>query len=150
MDTSIFVQPAIDTLSHVIQESKVKLVFTAILSATAYLINENVIGIAVLLGMICIDWVTGILAAVKANRFNSTTFRQTVIKAVVYFMLIALFHSLEKVNPLLSHIQLDILVMTYLSVTEIISIIENVSRITDLKLPTWIMKSLKSSAMIMA
>jgi phage-related holin len=87
---------------------------------------------------------TGCWAALKEHKFTSTGFRATVIKLLIYMVLIALFHSLERIVSLISYLQLDMLVAGYLACTEIISILENITRISHIKLPNWIMKKLRS------
>lgn len=103
------------------------------------LIYSNPTAIYVLVFLIIADTVTGISAAiVRHEKISSRKFRNSAIKLFFYSLLIAVLYQLEKVALLFEVIQLDNLMISYLAVTEALSILENTTTVTNLKYPSWL------------
>lgn len=77
--------------------------------------------------LIIIDFITGISAAkVSGEVISSAKVFRSAIKTVIYFMFISASHLMEMTTPLLSFA--DELVISFLAVTELISVMENVGK----------------------
>lgn len=80
-----------------------------------------------LLVLIIVDFFTATLAAKKTGEeIKSSRIFRTPIKILVYFMLVSVAHLMETVTPVLSI--LDETMMSFLALTELISILENTGR----------------------
>lgn len=80
-----------------------------------------------LLVLIVVDFFTATLAAKKTGEeIKSSRIFRTPIKILVYFMLVSVAHLMETVTPVLSI--LDETMMSFLALTELISILENTGR----------------------
>lgn len=80
-----------------------------------------------LLVLIMVDFLTAMFAAKKSGEeIKSSRVFRTPIKILIYFMLVSVTHLMETVTPILSI--LDETMMTFLALTELISIIENTGR----------------------
>lgn len=80
-----------------------------------------------ILTLIVIDFITGIWAAkVSGEVISSAKVFRSVVKMIIYFMFISAAHLMETTTPLLS--VADELIISFLAVTELISVIENVGK----------------------
>lgn len=80
-----------------------------------------------LLVLIVIDFVTGILSAQKKGEvIKSRTAVRSAFKVVVYAMLVSAGHITEQITPIATYIEEA--VITFLALTELISVIENVGK----------------------
>lgn len=121
----------------------IKIIFTLVVSFISYFVHENVLGVAVLVGLVAVDQFTGVWLAIKKKIFSSNGFRAGIIKLLFYIIIVAAFHSLTKVNPtFFAYLALDTAALSYLAVTEVISIVENSSAIIGIPFPTWIKEKL--------
>jgi toxin secretion/phage lysis holin len=80
-----------------------------------------------LLVLIIVDFFTALFAAKKSGEeIKSSKIFRTPLKILIYFMLVSVSNLMETVTPILSII--DETMMTFLALTELISIIENTGR----------------------
>lgn len=99
-------------------------------------------GLFALLLLIIFDFFTGVIASYKGNeKIKSSKVFRTVVKIVIYYLMIALAHFAELSVPVLSSI-LDETVLAFLAVTELISNFENLSRM-GYAIPTKLFTALK-------
>lgn len=99
-------------------------------------------GLFALLLLIIFDFATGVLASYKNNeKIKSAKIFRTVVKIVVYYLMIALAHFAELAVPVMSSF-LDETVLAFLAVTELISNFENLSRM-GYAIPTKLFAALK-------
>lgn len=86
-------------------------------------------GLVALLFLIIADFITGIYASYKTgHKIQSPKIFRTVIKIVIYYLMIALAHFTELAVPVLSQI-IDETVLAFLAVTELVSNFENLSKL---------------------
>lgn len=124
--------------------SALKAIFVFVVTFIGYVFHENVIGIGILLGLVVIDQITGVWLALKKESFSSGAFRNGLIKLLFYMLIIAAFHSLPKISPLLfTWMHLDTGAMSYLAATEVISITENSYGIMGLPFPYFLTDKLR-------
>jgi len=121
-----------------------KSVVAFIVSAIAFLLHENVMGVGVLIGLVIIDQISGVWIAVRTNSFNSSAFRNGLIKLLFYCIILGAFHSLQIVNEtIFVYLKLDTGALTWLTITEIVSIVENSCILIDIPFPNWILDKLR-------
>ena len=121
-----------------------KAAITALLSFIAFFIHSNVLGIGVLISLVLLDQATGVWLALKNNSFNSSAFRNGLIKLLLYLVIIGVFHSLTYVSPFIfSWMSLDTGALAWLSLTEVISIVENACMILGLPFPNGLLDKLR-------
>lgn len=100
--------------------------------------QELIIGVIVLCLM---DMVTGIMASVKTGQsIESRRLLKTAIKLFVYLMMISAGHLTETIVNF--DFKADEIIMAVLAVTELISILENASRM-GYKIPKLLLNELK-------
>ena len=121
----------------------IKIAFAMLISFVSYVFQENVIGVGVLVGLVCFDQISGVWLALKKGNFSSNGFRNGIVKLLFYLIIIASFHALPKISPtLFSWLSLDTGALAYLSVTEVISIVENSCLIVGIPFPSWLLDKL--------
>lgn len=101
------------------------------------------IGLVVL---ILVDLLTGVWLGVQTKQFSSSRFRQTVIKLIMYSVMLATSHILGSIHAIFVTILLEDGVLIFLAATEAISVLENCSRITGMPIPAWLSKKLRGIA----
>ena len=139
----LIIQPTQNVFHKIVSDVELKAIIASISTFITYVVFEDTVAIGVLFGFVFIDWITGCWAALKTHTFSSSKFRATIIKLLIYFMIVALFHSLERMGFVFQYLKTDVLAATFLACTEIISILENFTRISKIRLPDWIIKRLK-------
>jgi phage-related holin len=140
----IVLQPSQYIIQKIMADINIKAIIAALTTFVTYVVFEDIIAIVVLLSFVMMDWLTGVWAAVKTHTFTSSKFRATIIKVLIYMIIIAMFHSLEKITFLFTYLKLDVMAASYLACTEVISILENLTRISKIHLPDWVLKNLKA------
>jgi phage-related holin len=140
----IVLQPSQYIIQKIMADLNIKSIIAATTTFVTYVIFEDTVAIGVLLGFIMLDWITGVWAAIKTHTFTSSRFRATVIKVLIYMIIIAMFHSLERITFIFTYLKLDVMAASYLACTEVISILENFTRISRIHLPDWVLKNLKA------
>jgi len=121
-----------------------KTALTVIASFITFFIHSNVMGVGVLVGLVLIDQLTGVWLAFKNNSFNSSAFRNGLIKLLMYFIIIGAFHSLSYVSLFIfGWMGLDTGALAWLAITEVISIVENACMIAGLPFPNGLLDKLR-------
>jgi len=94
---------------------------------------------------ICLaDTVIGLIKMWKlGEQFSIAKFRGALLKLLYYTVIVALFHRLNDISPVLATISLDELAISYFAVTEALSILKSIQQMTGKVLPEWIMSKLK-------
>ena len=136
-------QPLWRVLSATCDWSWLKFIMLGIVAGIQFFVHENILSVAVLFGLVLIDQLSGVWAAIKQQTFQSSAFRNGVIKLLFYCVIVAAFHSLEYINrPIFEFLKLDSAALTWLATTEVISIVENSCTVLGLPFPTWLMDKL--------
>jgi len=144
MAHSILIKPILNVLQSIAQDSGFKLLWAAFVVLLGQVVFDNQMALLVLFAFIATDWLTGIWAALRQRIFSSMRFRQSLVKILVYYLIISLFHSLDYFGEIFRYLNLDTYVIAYLAIVELISILENCSKIyPQLTLPDWITSRLK-------
>jgi toxin secretion/phage lysis holin len=92
--------------------------------------------------LLIFDFITGIEAALKTGQpVESKKVLRTAVKMTMYFLLISAGYMAEKAVPLISFI--DDTIISFLAVTELISILENTSR-SGYAIPVKLVEKLKA------
>lgn len=95
-----------------------------LLGAFYDIFTTDIMLIQALFTLIIIDWITGIIASMKANRrITSIGMRSTIVKAIEYALFLAAIIILSNLTEALNWIQ--VWVFVYMSATEVKSIAEN-------------------------
>ena len=139
-------QPLRDTANAIGQNTSTKLfltITTMLASWFTSFVYDNLTGFLVLLGFVMIDLATGVWSAIKNKRFTSLQFRATVLKLLFYTLIIGCFNGLEKISDVFKLINLDTTALSYFAVTELLSILENVTQISTIQLPLWLTSKLR-------
>lgn len=117
---------------------------TALVSFIAFFIHENVLGVGVLVGLVILDQLTGVWVAIRNNSFNSSSFRNGLIKLLLYFVILGSFHSLSYTSIFIfGWMSLDTGALAWLSLTEVISIVENSCNLLGLPFPQGLLDKLR-------
>jgi len=117
---------------------------TALLASIGFFIHNNLMGLAVLVGLVLVDQFTGVWSSLKDKTFDSFEFRNGLIKLLFYIIIIGSFHSLNYLSPtIFEFLKLDSGALIWLSATEVISIVENSCSLLNLPFPSWILDKLK-------
>lgn len=91
--------------------------------------------------LILFDFITGLEAAIKTKTaIKSSKIFRSAVKVAMYFLLISAGFMAEKAVPLISMI--DETIISFLAVTELISILENTSK-SGYAIPTALVEKLK-------
>ena len=121
-----------------------KTIFALIVAVIGFAVNENILGVGVLIGLVLIDQFTGVWISLRDKRFSSFSFRNGLIKLLFYFIIIGSFHSLQYLSPLIfGWLKLDSAALSWLALTEVISIVENSCDILHLPFPNWILDKIR-------
>lgn len=107
----------------------IKLIYSTIILLGGFLfgLENNQIFLA-LFFLIFFDFITGIFGAYKTGQvIKSRTAVRSAFKLVVYALLVSAGHLAEIITPINTYI--DEAVTTFLALTELISIIENIGKI---------------------
>lgn len=88
---------------------------------------ENEVILRALLILVIFDFITGIISARQSNQpIKSKTAVRSAFKLAMYGLLISAAHLTEQITPIATFIEEA--VITFLAITELISIIENVGK----------------------
>ena len=141
--------PLKQNIASLLEFPWLKTAITALLSFVAFFIHSNVMGVGILIGLVLLDQATGVWLALKNNSFNSSAFRNGLIKLLLYLLIVGAFHSLTYVSPFIfSWMSLDTGALAWLSLTEVISIVENACMILGLPFPNGLLDKLRVFAHI--
>lgn len=115
-------------ISGVLKYFDIKSAFSFLISAAIYLVGaDQLSAINMLLLLIVIDFITGLSSSkVKGEVITSKKASRTAIKFVVYLMLVSSAHLAEVILPGDSFF--ETVVISFLALTEFISILENIGK----------------------
>ncbi len=108
-------------------EQKVALVFGTIGSIISYLVDGLGLAVVVLLGLMAIDYITGIIAAIIRKELNSRIGFTGLLKKIYYLLLLAAVYAIALIVPDI-HFAGDGFAVA-LAVMELVSIAENGTKI---------------------
>ena len=116
------------TLQQVCNDFTLKCFFGFVYVTYSFLFdNLQTQSLFAILLLIVIDFITGIAAAkISGEVISSAKVFRTVVKTIIYFMFISAAHLMEVTTPLLS--VADELIISFLAVTELISVVENIGK----------------------
>lgn len=93
--------------------------------------------------LILIDTITGIWGSLKAGgKFSSTRLGETITKLLIYNVLLISAHIIE--TTLVNYIPFIQITLSFLAITEFISIGENFTRITGLRFVQYLKEKIKN------
>lgn len=138
-----FWQPIINGLQGLTEHPIVKTIIAGLLYVLSTFVHEDAIKILILLSLVLVDMGTGIWVALKTKTFTSTKFRNGIIKLLFYCIMIGAFHALGQISLVFAALTLDTLCLVYLAATEVVSIIENSSKVLGISIPTWLLSKVK-------
>jgi len=98
-------------------------------------VAEHMPALIALMVLVAVDLVLGTTAAIRDGKFLSSRFRGGLLKFLCYLFLFIAFHAIELVIPQAEILNLDTFAIAYLGVTEVLSIMENFSIITNITFP---------------
>lgn len=116
-------QKAIDALAHLFSYAGAKAALSALITFAVYSLGYDYIVIEVLAYLIIIDWILGIAAAIKHQRFCSLHLSRTLYKIFFYLLLLIAVNQAVKINFIPGFT--DDFVEAFITVTELKSILEN-------------------------
>lgn len=138
-----FSLPIYNSMNSILEFKWFKTIITCIISFVSFFIHSNVLGVGVLVGLVIIDQIIGVYIALKNRTFTSSSFRNGLIKLLLYLIIVSVFHLLSYVNPVFNFLGLDTAAITWLALTEVISIVENSCIILNLPFPSGILDKLR-------
>lgn len=141
----LILQPIKDTTKQLLDHVMEKGFLAGVMTIVGAFVSDHLLSFTILIVLVLLDQIVGTLGAIKRREFSSAKFRNGIMKLLVYAAVIAAFHILSYVVPLLEAVQIDSYAVTYLAVTEALSIVENARNVTGLNLPKWITTILKRS-----
>lgn len=130
------------------KESGIRLVVTAALGGLCSYFQVLVIPLAVLIGAMVVDYITGMSKAWIQNQLSSRTGMVGIIKKIGYLLIVAcamgldylILSSLGNVGiHLPENLTIALLVIIWLIINELISILENLA-IVGVPMPGWLTK----------
>lgn len=119
---------------------QLKAMWSALAATIIEIIGQNTLAYEILFILVMIDTMTGVMKGIKNHNLNSSGFKGTAHKLILYFILMIAAHQLTRLQPFLEWVEQFI--VFFLAVTEMLSIIEN-CHILGVVIPDWVSKRLK-------
>lgn len=119
----------------------IKLCMAAVIAILTKLFGDNYTIYEALVILVGIDFFTSLIASIKREKkITSADFRHTIFKMTLYAFFMASTYQLQRIIPALDF--LDVIAISFLAVTEFLSIVENLSA-AGLIIPKWIINRLE-------
>lgn len=103
-------------------------------------VGQNVLAYEILFILVVIDFITGVSCGVMTKTVSSRRMSKSVMKLLLYFLLIIAAHQLTRYADLLTW--LEQFLVLFIAVTEMTSIIENAHKL-GLPIPSWVTEKLE-------
>lgn len=120
--------------------AKIKAGFTVLGVLILGVVGQNVLAYEILFILVAIDFITGVGCGIKAKTVSSRRMSKSVMKLLLYFLLIIAAHQLTRYADLLTW--LEQFLVLFIAVTEMTSIIENAHKL-GLPIPEWVTEKLE-------
>jgi len=131
-----------DILATIVDNWLIKFVLGALIGINDWIFSPKQNTVAIVMAFIALDTISGFLKAVKSGTVSSSGFFRCGLKLLVYTILLAAGALLDRVSSVGAIISALSVTATYLSVTETISVCENITAL-GFKTPQNLMKILR-------
>lgn len=111
-----------DIFSNIFSHIGLKIILSLVLSSIHWVFKGQFEGLTVITTLVCIDTLTGVIKALKVGDCSSKKFFRVLVKLLVYFTLLANSYLIDRILP--TPVAATI-TLTFLGITEGISVIEN-------------------------